>query len=273
MKPPKSAYFLFKLIFALIKIPLVGIVFITLILLESFFSSRFLRKTIYSSIARILLFLIGFHSIEFNSYARVRKSTKDIKGKQGGVIICNHLSYVDILYLYYRYSPKFTLTDTSGNIQEITFLQALNTVGGVPKLRNSVPLLNHTLPDEYYVIFPEGTTTSGRSVLRFPDGFTLPTSNHSPLILSFQYIYENVSPCYVHGSKIWHLFRLSLEFSNKLRVTYFSPDNTEISSEDIRDILCKMARIRKVNLSLQDKEMFLEFYNEKQIGYGKKKLQ
>ncbi|KAJ2031908.1 Vacuolar protein sorting protein vps66, partial [Coemansia sp. S2] len=74
-----------------------------------------------SALARLALFIIGFYYIDAKTVSLQkgrRANAKDSGKKNGGVksgdiIVANHASYIDILYLVAKYSPVFIEIDNA----------------------------------------------------------------------------------------------------------------------------------------------------------------
>ena len=128
---------------------------------------------------RLLLFLMGFFYIktETISLRKSRDRTTDTSVKQGDLIIANWTSYVDIIYLAYQFSPVFTqvFIDTP-RVKVISFWEAIQLVGQSPQVaqnQNTLYTLDALAEKAKQagwgpvVVFPEGTTTNGRALLKF----------------------------------------------------------------------------------------------------------
>ena len=133
----------------------------------------------------------------------------DRSPKKGDLILANHTSYIDILFLQAFYNPVYLLpifsslpstpstppkfgrsTGTgSANIGgtlpqppligylKLSFWEMLNRVGQLPPTEPVLPLNAYKTLKEArrkegrpVVLFPEGTTGNGRAVLRFGEG-------------------------------------------------------------------------------------------------------
>lgn len=151
-------------------------------------------------IGRLLLFILGFYDLEskYIPSKRGNKTPTSSPGENilgGDIIITNHNSYIDLIYLLYkfarlffslivftsfRYSPIFTSLPNTWEGEEIpkgyviqrTFWGALSDVVYNTKYQKDqcVPLekvleasrKGHSGP---VVIFPEATTTNGKVLL------------------------------------------------------------------------------------------------------------
>ncbi|CAJ0748602.1 24838_t:CDS:2, partial [Entrophospora sp. SA101] len=174
------------------------------------------------------------------------KSTSN-EGQPIDVIICNSTSYVELLYLAFRYDPIFTQIYSSTNeLRPISLWKAINQISSYPELEPSSPGIktlefSRLINDDYIknskrpiVIFPEGTTSNGKALLKFIPIFrdlTLPSIKNiiNIHIISVRYDYNNFSPTIPVGNKLWHLARLCGEFKNTLKVRFLNPEESPSS--------------------------------------------
>lgn len=125
---------------------------------------------------RVLLFIFGFFNIQ-RERAALRQKTRTTLNVQPNIIISNHCSYIDILYMKCIYSPVFCALSSDGYVRPLTVLEALLYAGSYPrKFRNDeqltlVDLLKMNDKLKPICIFIEGTTTNGRGFLEFIDVF------------------------------------------------------------------------------------------------------
>ncbi|KAI8621062.1 hypothetical protein BC830DRAFT_1096068 [Chytriomyces sp. MP71] len=191
---------------------------------------------------RLALFLLGFYSITVEEVLP-HKSKLSLREKNsikkttlrsmepGDIIIANHSSYIDILYLATMYAPTFTQISPDANtLRAIPLHEALLATGAYPILNH--PAANLTLatlvararadPRTYgpIVVFPEATTTNGRALLRACDVWEGLKEQDAPRLhlVGLRYPCEEFSPAYVVGGKLSHLIGLASQFVNRLVV-------------------------------------------------------
>jgi 1-acylglycerol-3-phosphate O-acyltransferase len=131
---------------------------------------------------RLVLFLLGFHHI--NVQSRNRPIVKKWK-----LFIANHSSYLDFLILDVLYQPTFIVVSEKG-VAPVS----LWNVGSSSLL----PIPFDSFMSKYHakgkpvIIFPEGTTSNGRSILEFQPIFSNEIFNHADVhVLSVKYSYLN----------------------------------------------------------------------------------
>ncbi|OZJ05191.1 hypothetical protein BZG36_02425 [Bifiguratus adelaidae] len=284
--------------------------------------ARLWKGLLASCLCRLALFVCGFYYIptEMVSLRRGRgHATRAEKWdvKSGDVIIANWSSYVDVLYLQLRFAPVFTQCFQKTNtLRMVSFWEAIRLTGAVPELEprpgyktsSMSELVQHVQNNDLgpIVVFPEGTTSNGKALLKFLPLFQeyhLPLRHLTLRILSLRYDYHHFSPTFSAGTKWTHIFRLCSQFQNALSVRYlassespsspsFTPNApTTASSTTINTkadlpkqdsegdvvgaqtllLLGALSRLRRTGMGVIEKRAFLEYFAQMQSGYAKKK--
>ncbi|KAF7724747.1 hypothetical protein EC973_000775 [Apophysomyces ossiformis] len=215
-------------------------------------------------------------------------TNKDSTSVQAGdIIVANWTSYVDILYLAYRFRPVFTQVypgtkqlrpiGTWEAIRLCTRVPSLAPESGVQGQLYSMKELANLAKSSYHrpmVVLPEGTTSNGRALLQF-----------APLFKEYEY--DNLPPTYTVGNQLFHFIKLCSQFHNTLTVKYLAPGEAPCSSSssltqtaDLSSLtesqdsvgdqlslsLSHVARLRRIKLSMADKRDFLQYYNSRSDG-------
>ncbi|CAG8570638.1 8678_t:CDS:10 [Diversispora eburnea] len=306
--------FILKPILGILKFLLVGADALILFLLVDVIGLILIKfKLIYRGfhfiitfiLVRLALFFMGFYWIQAETISLRRGrgnsfKTREKPIKSGDIIVCNYTSYVDLLYLAFRFDPVFTqIYSQTNKLRPISLWTALKLTGSYPELVSPIGTKTFSLHELMIeaknnswgpiVIFPEGTTSNGRALLKFIPIFkdySFPIKNFSINIITFRYEYENFSPTFTVGSKLWHLMRLCSQFGNSLHVRIIAPQDSPSSSsytvqnvqtsaaskpEDtvgfqIQHVMGMLCRLRKTNLGVSDKITFLDYYLERKSG-------
>ncbi|KAI8808283.1 hypothetical protein BJ742DRAFT_809288 [Cladochytrium replicatum] len=289
---------------ASVKLLISGALLLTLGLLDTFaivlsFSGldRHYRLLIYPVFLRPVLFFWGFYWIKSSTVTlqkgiRKQKVADGNAVKDGDILVCNSLSYVDILYLALRHAPTFVQVFGDGSVKPIGFWAAVYNAGSYPisatladgksgsttlsqlattaKLNSAGPI----------VVFPEGTTSNGRGLLKFLpvfNGFDFEKQRiHT---VGIKYEYESFCPSYTVGSPLVHVFWLCAQFANFMEVRYLTPGELRASSvatplpagqdavsNHVAGVLGQVLRVRRTALGVQDKKEFLDYYKERESG-------
>jgi hypothetical protein len=178
-------------LFAILKIPFIIILFLWIIFVSIFsflipFSKfrRFFLIFTRSIWCRVLLFLLGFYWIP-TRLMKIQQKTRGLKEtsfgsniKPGDIIISNHLSFIEILYLSFRFSPIFSAVPNiwkdsppEGIAKKRNFLEALldSITDPIVTEKECIPIRELIKLAEKQncplVIFPEGTTSNGKTLL------------------------------------------------------------------------------------------------------------
>ncbi|KAJ1730436.1 Vacuolar protein sorting protein vps66 [Coemansia biformis] len=256
-----------------------------------------------SVLARVALLVLGFYSIDTKTVGlqKGRRGAADKaqgsgKPKSGDIIIANHASYVDVLYLVAKYNPVFLEMDNASvrarpiSMWAALRAPALRTPALLPA-KDARPLKAITEEARLrrlgpVVVFPENATSNGRALLQFLSVFeeTENQDEKSALhVVALKYPFQAFSPAYSVGSQLVHLFRLCcqvysslvvrvLEQSEAPRVAdsalFCDADADPVDLDDaIRDKMLQLSRLRMTKLSAMDKRDFLAFYYERARGY------
>ncbi|EFA76941.1 hypothetical protein PPL_09693 [Heterostelium album PN500] len=181
-------YFLLAPILCIIRIPFIIVFTLLLVLFDYIFKTtplgvvgRVLNRTFAIVFGRSILFLFGFTFIDeaVESLSRSKQPQGSFKSVMlDDIIISNHTSYIDIIYLVYRFSPMFAVppSDRDGVVEGR--LIPLSLAGALKNAMFSpVQLYSDSIATEQLlarinnswvgplVVFAEGTTSNGLGLL------------------------------------------------------------------------------------------------------------
>jgi hypothetical protein len=265
---------------------------------------RPVERYVNALVCRTALFVLGFWNIDNSYVSSVNRmqlvSTSDrLFGtvNHGDLIICNHASYVELLYLAFRYSPTFATvveTDSKKNDDRIALIKqglfgALLSTIDERRTKNVDASSTQTLSDiiKYskenktgpVVVFPEAVTSNGKAILAFQNSLfhpsiarTLSDLKSKVLIIAFKYNSSNFSPAFHQTSGLLsHLYGLTTQFYNTLVVKHICLSVTEQQQlvsefypETIRGYLKTVSNLQLVASSMKVKNDFQEYWNKTQ---------
>lgn len=235
-------------------------------------------------LSRVLLFVFGFYWINEtyrDSITDEKPATED-QGKdeseepeRPGAIICNHVSYIDILYhmsstfssfVAKRSVAKLPLVGLISKCLGCVYVQReskssdFKGVSGVVTERVSEAHQNKSAP--MMMLFPEGTTTNGDYLLPFKTGAFLARVPVLPVIL--RYPYRRFSPAWDSMSGARHVVLLLCQFVNHIEVTrlpvyYPSQEEKEdpkLYANNVRRLMAKEGNLIMSDIGLAEKRVY-----------------
>ncbi|KAJ3281977.1 hypothetical protein HDU79_010331 [Rhizoclosmatium sp. JEL0117] len=241
---------------------------------------------------RLSLALLGFYFIDkeqvwlkksLREKQELKKTTVD-SIESGDMIIANHSSYVDILFLFTLYAPVFTeISSETKLLRTVSFVEAMMRTGEYPTLNNPndtqtlAQICKHAKEHRLgpVVVFAEGTTSNGRALLKLVDIFDgVDVTQHHVHVFGIRYPFEDFSPTYIVGGKLSHLIGLGAQWYNNLdvKVCMYSPslfwksveqEGIELSKEAIESILVQTTKLKMTSLGVSDKKEFFDFWMDK----------
>ena len=247
--------------------------------LKLFKLNRIYSRLIDVILMRLWLFHAGFIYIE-SSIATLQKGARKTRVNSiveiGDIIVANHTSFYDLVYLQYAYSPVFVKIDRNGNVYPCTIWQMLNQVGGIPDIepkQNAMSLIEYSkIANAPIVVFPEGTTTNGRGILKF-----LPIFDNSKglkiHLVGFKYP-NDFSVSYTTNYGVFkHFYFTCCQFYNKQVAKLLPANDQKIENlKNVSELMCNLLRLRSLGLGVEDKLEFLEYFAMREGGYEKKKV-
>lgn len=209
---------------------------------------RLVRLLLQAPLCRILLILLGFYAVRESTVPKrpdrlnLPRAKPGAPGadentvRSGDLIMCNHQSFVDVLFLNYRYAPVFLRASLTGGVQEQTLLGALlsatrpcptegppaDVTAAVVQRAQSASL------DGPLAIFPEGVRTNGDGLLEFlpavaqlGDAMAALPEKGRPRsrLLAIQYPYSHFKPTHTTGGVLRHVLLLCFQVYSSMRVT------------------------------------------------------
>uniref|UniRef100_A0A1J3DPJ0 Lysophospholipid acyltransferase LPEAT1 n=1 Tax=Noccaea caerulescens TaxID=107243 RepID=A0A1J3DPJ0_NOCCA len=235
-------------------------------------------------LSRVLLFVFGFYWIhESRPDPKTTSSEIDQKGEEvaeeeperPGVIVSNHVSYLDILYHMSASFPSFVAKRSVGKLPLVgliskclgcVFVQReakspdFKGVSGTVNERVREAHRNKSAPT--IMLFPEGTTTNGDYLLTFKTGAFLAGTPVLPVIL--KYPCERFSAAWDTISGARHIVFLLCQFVNHLEVirlpVYYpsqeEKDDPKLYASNVRRLMATEGNLILSDLGLGDKRIY-----------------
>lgn len=214
-------------------------------------------------LSRAMLFTFGFYWIH---ETRLEFSNESEETERPGVIVSNHVSYVDILYHMSSFFPSFVAKRSVAKLPLVGLISKclgcvyvqresksseVKGVAGIVTERIIEAHQNKLSP--MMMLFPEGTTTNGDYLLPFKTGAFLAKVPVRPVIL--RYPYKRFSPAWDSISGVRHVFLLLCQFVNHIEVIHmpvYHPSEQE--KEDPRLFANNVRKLMAIegNLTLSD---------------------
>lgn len=248
---------------------------------------RKMVKMIVSSCCRIILFLAGLYKItiieeKINDYLPNYTTNKEEKQIRAPLIVCNHVSWVDTLYLMSsRFSPSFLAKEEVSHIPVIGFVAKILQAFFVDReSRTNKDLILKKIGERCKIfktkddfpqllIFPEGTNTNGKSLISFKRGAF---HDREPLqIICLEYPFSQFNLMIDDFGMAFNILVGLCVFQHSLRVHVFDvfdpkylnlqnqEEEWEKIAETVRDIMAKCLNAKKYSFGYRDSLEFTEF--------------
>ncbi|CAI9771428.1 unnamed protein product [Fraxinus pennsylvanica] len=233
---------------------------------------------------RALLFIFGFYWIRktirsndvegnVNNENESKDQSEDME--RPGVIVSNHVSYLDILYHMSSSFPSFVAKRSVAKLPLIGLISKclgciyvqreskssnFKGVSGVVNDRIWEAHQNKFAPK--MMLFPEGTTTNGDYILPFKTGAFLAKAPVLPVIL--RYPYQRFSPAWDSMSGARHVLLLLCQFVNYMEVTqlpvYYpsqqEKDDPKLYAENVRRLMAHEGNLILTDIGLAEKRVY-----------------
>ncbi|CAI5510212.1 unnamed protein product [Closterium sp. Naga37s-1] len=192
----------------------------------------------------------------------------EVKGKiasraEAPIIVCNHVTFVDPVFLFMAHLPMIITAKENMNIfiagTIMKALQAITVDRASPTSRKdaSYEIKKRAMCNDWarVLLFPESTTTNGRSLVSFKTGAFAPGLAVQAVVVT--YPYTSFDPSWVAEGlpDMTLLWRIMSQPHNRMRVEYLPVIvPTEEEKRDARKFAerVRLAMARRLNLALTD---------------------
>jgi len=217
-------------------------------------------------LGRICLFGLGFWKIKVVGKHLLRSNYPRMN-----IYIANHTSWIDILAFLCTTNtvPSFVakksikaipLLGYDSQVWQCIYVDRLSHREGVSSTLKE-RATNFEMPP--VVVFPEGTTSNGKQLIKFHTGGFLSGAPVRPVVL--RYPYKHFSPAWESISAIKHIFRLLTQFSNNLEITFLpiyvptanEKSNPELYAKNVQKIMADALNVPIKDYSYQAKVQYL----------------
>ncbi|XP_058220870.1 lysophospholipid acyltransferase LPEAT1 isoform X2 [Rhododendron vialii] len=233
--------------------------------------------------SRAILFVLGFYWINETHQFNDQAECKDIseEPERPGVIVSNHVSYLDILYHMSSSFPSFVAKRSVARLPIVGLIS--KCLGCVYVQRESKSsdfkgvsgIVNERIREAHQdksapmmMLFPEGTTTNGDFILPFKTGAFLAKAPVLPVIL--RYPYQRFSPAWDTISGVRHVILLFCQFVNYLEVTWLpiyypsqqEKDDPKLYADNVRRLMASEGNLTMSDIGLAEKRIYHAALNE-----------
>ncbi|KAL7081576.1 hypothetical protein ACP275_14G048500 [Erythranthe tilingii] len=231
-------------------------------------------------LSRVLLFVFGFYSISeanrgFDADGQFDSQFTTEEGERPGVIVSNHVSYIDILYHMSSSFPSFVAKRSVARLPLVGLIsKCLGCVYVQRELKSSdfkgaSVVVSERIREAHInkfapkmMLFPEGTTTNGDYLLPFKTGAFLAKAPVLPVIL--RYPYDRFSPAWDSISGVRHVIYLLCQFANYIEVTHlpvYNPSEQEkedprLYAENVRRLMAHEGNLVISDIGLAEKRVY-----------------
>ncbi|KAL6504399.1 Lysophospholipid acyltransferase lpeat1 [Orobanche gracilis] len=237
-------------------------------------------------LSRVMLFVFGFYWICENSKCTEvdaqlsRELGQSEEVGRPGVIISNHVSYIDILYHMSSSFPSFVakrsvaklplvglISKCLGCVYVQRELKSSDSKGVSAVITERIREAHQNKSAPKMMLFPEGTTTNGDYILPFKTGAFLANAPVLPIIL--RYPFQRLSPAWDSISGVRHVILLLCQFVNYIEVTklpVYEPSEQEnedpkIYAENVRQLMAHEGNLILSDIGLAEKRVYLALLN------------
>ncbi|POY73880.1 hypothetical protein BMF94_3050, partial [Rhodotorula taiwanensis] len=249
-------------------------------------------RGINAGICRLLLAVAGIVWIQVDTI-QLRKTGRSppqvpFAPEKGDVIISNSSSWIDLLYLVFRYNATLTLPVSSSSSssaasivgwRRVSLARAIFSSGSLPEFGQEGETLAQLLENARgpVVVFPELTTSNNRAVLKVDAIATAATANAKPrqiYVLAFRYPAPTpLAPSLTHPIPtvvspffplpLAHLYSVTsrlVPYTLTVRRLHPSESPKQLDWPAVAETLAATARLKRVGaLGWKEKAAFLEF--------------
>ncbi|CAA2996427.1 lysophospholipid acyltransferase LPEAT2 [Olea europaea subsp. europaea] len=168
--------------------------------------------------ARLILFSFGYHWI--------KRKGKPAPREIAPIVVSNHISYVEPIFFFYELFPTIVASESHDSMPFVgTIIRAMQVIYVDRFSRSSRKHAVNEIKRKascnrfpQLLLFPEGTTTSGRLLISFQLGAFIPGYPVQPVIVRYPLVHFDQSWGHITVPKL--MFRMFTQFHNFMEVEY-----------------------------------------------------
>ena len=232
-------------------------VFVSEFLVFSWLKRFFIRASsvVCCGILRILsgLFNVQLNIVKKDENGKEKKVDFDDSCIEAGdIIIANYPSYVDLIYLQFKFTPVFFVPADDKTVfvkrfHQIFFESIFGEIKGMGAIENerAIEIATNTM-NAPIILLPEAKKTNGTCLTKF-NNFEIDFEKVKVFVAGIKHEErENVEPNYVSGSFMAHYVQTIGNISNSLEINFCSAEETpkpQNGMEEVRKCVSKLAGI------------------------------
>ncbi|WOG95457.1 hypothetical protein DCAR_0414776 [Daucus carota subsp. sativus] len=167
---------------------------------------------------RGILFAFGYHWIK----RRGKPAPRDT----APVVVSNHVSYVDPIFFFYEIFPTIVASDSHDSMPVVgTIIRAMQVIYvnrfSPSSRKHAISEIKRKASSNRFprvLLFPEGTTTNGRSLISFQLGAFIPGYAIQPVVVRYPHVHFDQSWGNISLARL--MFRMFTQFHNFMEVEY-----------------------------------------------------
>ncbi|XP_048321077.2 lysophospholipid acyltransferase LPEAT2 [Ziziphus jujuba] len=168
--------------------------------------------------ARFILFSFGYHWI--------KRKGKPAPRELAPIVVSNHLSFVEPIFYFYELSPTIVASESHDSLPFVgTIIRAMQVIYvnrfSPPSRKRAVNEIKRKAACDRFprvLLFPEGTTTNGRSLISFQLGAFIPGYPIQPVVVRYPHVHFDQSWGNISLGML--MFRMFTQFHNFMEVEY-----------------------------------------------------
>ncbi|XP_076950328.1 lysophospholipid acyltransferase LPEAT2-like [Bidens hawaiensis] len=167
---------------------------------------------------RGILFSFGYHWIN--------RKGKPAPREIAPILVSNHVSYIDPIFYFYELFPTIVASESHDSMPFVgTIIRAMQVIYvnrfSHQSRKHAVNEIKRKASSDKFprlLLFPEGTTTNGRSLINFQHGAFIPGYPIQPIVVRYPHVHFDQSWGHISLGKL--MFRMFTQFHNFMEIEY-----------------------------------------------------